>query len=83
VSLKIILLDSSDSGRTKMSEPASSAKRILLFDVDGTLTMPRGKAGPEITEMREKCKAKGWAVGIVGGSDLAKQVEQLGPNSRL
>lgn len=31
--------------------------------------------------MREQCKAKGITVGIVGGSDLVKQVEQLGPES--
>lgn len=67
------------------------AKRILLFDVDGTLTVPRAvgsqlilqKAGPEIAEMVRRCKEKGLTVGIVGGSDLAKQIEQLGPNSRL
>ena len=43
-----------------------SGKRILvLFDVDGTLTEPRADAE---------------AVGIVGGSDLIKQEEQMGKN---
>jgi phosphomannomutase len=52
--------------------------RILaLFDVDGTLTIPRG----EITESMKAFLmdlSKQITVGIVGGSDLPKQEEQLG-----
>lgn len=54
-------------------------KRIFLFDVDGTLTVPRKRITPEIhnffTELRSKHR-----VGIVGGSDLVKQIEQIGDN---
>ncbi|TQV99425.1 hypothetical protein V2A60_004901 [Cordyceps javanica] len=50
---------------------------ICLFDVDGTLTPARLDASPEILAilraLRQKC-----AIGFVGGSDLAKQEEQLG-----
>ena len=50
---------------------------ICLFDVDGTLSEPRKVAKPEtmefIAELREKV-----LIGVVGGSDLSKQQEQLG-----
>lgn len=50
---------------------------IALFDVDGTLTVPRKKASDEmlkfISELREKV-----TIGIVGGSDLGKIKEQIG-----
>ncbi|QPH01326.1 Phosphomannomutase 1 [Epichloe festucae Fl1] len=50
---------------------------ICLFDVDGTLTPARLDASPEIlsilSALRKKC-----SVGYVGGSDLAKQQEQIG-----
>jgi phosphomannomutase len=52
-------------------------RKIALFDVDGTLTIPRGEVTPEmksfLTSLREKI-----VVGIVGGSDLVKQKEQMG-----
>lgn len=55
-----------------------SGKRILvLFDVDGTLTEPRGEATEEVKEFLTRLKTK-TAVGIVGGSDLVKQQEQMG-----
>jgi phosphomannomutase len=54
-------------------------KTICLFDVDGTLTPARLTISPEmkdlLKELRKKC-----AVGFVGGSDFAKQLEQLGPD---
>lgn len=50
---------------------------IALFDVDGTLTQPRGEITPEMMEFMMKLKEH-VTVGIVGGSDLAKQQEQLG-----
>ncbi|KAJ1961779.1 Phosphomannomutase 1 [Dipsacomyces acuminosporus] len=50
---------------------------ICLFDVDGTLTPARGVITDRMKEtliaLRKKC-----VVGFVGGSDLAKQKEQLG-----
>jgi len=53
--------------------------RIFLFDVDGTLTDPRKKITPDMhaffTELRKKHR-----VAIVGGSDLVKQIEQIGEN---
>lgn len=55
--------------------------RILLFDVDGTLTAPRLEVEDEmrawLAGLRERTR-----VGIVGGSDLVKQQEQLGRNSQ-
>mmetsp|Transcript_4073 Transcript_4073/g.11505 ORF Transcript_4073/g.11505 Transcript_4073/m.11505 type:complete len:253 (+) Transcript_4073:158-916(+) len=62
-----------------MSKPKQPEKpgTIALFDVDGTLTVPRKKADQEmldfIAELKEKVN-----VGIVGGSDLVKIKEQLG-----
>ena len=54
-------------------------KTICLFDVDGTLTPARLTVSPEmkqvLKELRKKC-----AIGFVGGSDFAKQLEQLGPS---
>lgn len=54
-------------------------KTLVLFDVDGTLTPARLTIGQEMKDTLEKLKKK-VVVGFVGGSDLAKQVEQLGPN---
>ena len=52
-------------------------KTIALFDVDGTLTIPRGEITPEMQEFMTALTKK-VTVGIVGGSDLPKQMEQLG-----
>ncbi|OHS96786.1 Phosphomannomutase [Tritrichomonas foetus] len=58
---------------------SDNRKTLVLFDIDGTLTPSRCKATPEmlqiLKELREKC-----VVGIVGGSDLPKQYDQLGDN---
>lgn len=55
---------------------------LALFDVDGTLTEPRKTVSPEtvafLAELREKI-----AIGVVGGSDLVKQKEQLGDSPNL
>ena len=48
-----------------------------LFDVDGTLTIPRGEVTPEMMDFMTTLSKK-ITVGIVGGSDLPKQEEQLG-----
>ncbi|KAK0119156.1 Phosphomannomutase [Cadophora gregata] len=50
---------------------------ICLFDVDGTLTYPRGEATPEMLSLLHALRQK-VAIGFVGGSDLVKQQEQLG-----
>ncbi|KAE8365795.1 eukaryotic phosphomannomutase [Aspergillus caelatus] len=53
---------------------------ICLFDVDGTLTPARRTISSEmlqlLSQLRHKC-----AIGTVGGSDFAKQQEQLGTSS--
>lgn len=59
------------------SAAARPATRILLFDVDGTLTDPRKKMTDEVRQFFAEVR-KASVVGIVGGSDLAKQVEQVG-----
>lgn len=51
---------------------------IALFDVDGTLTAPRLKATDEMLSFLKSLREK-VIIGMVGGSDLAKQREQLGP----
>ncbi|XP_067672206.1 phosphomannomutase 2-like [Haliotis asinina] len=50
---------------------------ICVFDVDGTLTMPRLKITEEMDAFMEKLKTK-VVVGLVGGSDLSKITEQMG-----
>ncbi|EKF32424.1 phosphomannomutase, putative [Trypanosoma cruzi marinkellei] len=53
-------------------------KVLLLFDIDGTLTPPRLSQPDEVREVILRAKNAGFTVGTVGGSDLAKQIEQLG-----
>ena len=56
-------------------------KRILaLFDVDGTLTVPRKRADETMKTFMSDLRSK-VTVGIVGGSDLVKISEQLGEGS--
>jgi len=57
-----------------------SARRddvLALFDIDGTLTPARQNITPELLQMMKDLR-KHVHVGIVGGSDLVKQKEQLG-----
>ena len=54
-------------------------RKLVLFDVDGTLTLPRQKASDEIINFIRQLRKK-LLVGIVGGSDLVKQKEQMGDN---
>merc|ERR1711977_465197 len=54
---------------------------ICLFDVDGTLTYPRGEATPEMLSLLHALRQK-VAIGFVGGSDLIKQQEQIGAPAR-
>jgi len=51
--------------------------RAFLFDVDGTLTPARKTATPETLAFLRDLRAK-VTTGMVGGSDLVKQREQLG-----
>ena len=61
-----------------MSALAPENPRIIaLFDVDGTLTIPRGEITDEMMSFMKELSKK-ITVGIVGGSDLPKQEEQLG-----
>jgi len=50
---------------------------LVLFDVDGTLTEPREQASSDMHEFLQKLRNH-VTIGIVGGSDLAKQKEQMG-----
>lgn len=50
---------------------------LVLFDVDGTLTPARRVITPEVREALKSLRKKA-VIGFVGGSDLIKQVEQLG-----
>lgn len=54
------------------------SKTILLFDVDGTLTPARKVVTPDMVATLKNARAAGFTLGIVGGSDFAKQKEQLG-----
>ncbi|WEW56958.1 Phosphomannomutase 1 [Emydomyces testavorans] len=59
---------------------------ICLFDVDDTLTPARQRVAPEmltlLSQLRHKCAiglvSASFLIAYVGGSDLAKQQEQLG-----
>ncbi|CAM9844656.1 unnamed protein product, partial [Hapterophycus canaliculatus] len=57
--------------------PAKNPRIIALFDVDGTLTAARKVLLPDMVEFMAKLR-KEITVGVVGGSDLPKQKEQLG-----
>jgi hypothetical protein len=65
-----------DSKKLKMSSP-EKPRIIALFDVDGTLTIPRGEVTKDMMQFMHDLSKK-ITVGIVGGSDLPKQAEQLG-----
>lgn len=65
-----------DNKKLKMSSP-ENPRIIALFDVDGTLTIPRGEVTPDMMNFMKELSKK-ITVGIVGGSDLPKQEEQLG-----
>jgi len=68
-----------DTKKQKMSSTSAPAnpRIIALFDVDGTLTIPRGEVTPDMMAFMKSLSEK-ITVGIVGGSDLPKQEEQLG-----
>ena len=50
----------------------------MLFDVDGTLTMPRLKIEqPMVNLLKSLKKIDNISIGTIGGSNLPKQEEQL------
>ncbi|KAF8220269.1 eukaryotic phosphomannomutase [Tricholoma matsutake] len=51
-------------------------KKLVLFDVDGTLTPARRVASPEMIQALRSLRQR-VSIGFVGGSDLAKISEQL------
>ena len=53
-------------------------KILLLFDVDGTLSPSRQRMGPEMkTALDQLSQNANITLGVVGGSDREKQLEQL------
>jgi phosphomannomutase len=58
------------------SFPDRPINKLVLFDVDGTLTPARQGASPAILELLSELRKKA-VIGFVGGSDLAKISEQL------
>lgn len=69
-------MDHSLNNSTKTMFPDT----IALFDVDGTLSLSRKLATPEMISLLHELKKK-VTIGFVGGSDLSKQQEQLGPDA--
>lgn len=53
-----------------------SHKKLVLFDVDGTLTPARQSVSPEMIDTLRALRKK-VVIGFVGGSDLVKISEQL------
>ncbi|TMS37899.1 hypothetical protein L596_004737 [Steinernema carpocapsae] len=56
---------------------SAAKKQLLLFDVDGTLTLPRQKITPAMKAFMQEVRKK-VPIAVVGGSDIGKIVEQLG-----
>jgi phosphomannomutase len=76
------LMAAKDADKARDWADRQQPSRLVLFDVDGTLTPARKAITPEMLQalrrLREKC-----VIAFVGGSDLAKQQEQLGPDGAL
>ena len=71
-------------------------RTIVLFDVDGTLTEARKTVKPDMVSLLKTLRGAEYSsndpnisdgslrsidIGVVGGSDLDKQKEQLGPET--
>lgn len=54
------------------------SKTLFLFDVDGTLTVPRQKVEQVMLNKLQELKTVGYSIALVGGSDLVKIKEQMG-----
>ncbi|KAI8820991.1 phosphomannomutase [Fimicolochytrium jonesii] len=59
--------------------PRTHPKTLVLFDVDDTITPARKSITPEMKQLLKDLR-KEVVIGFVGGSDLSKQLEQLGPD---
>lgn len=57
-----------------------SNKSLLLFDVDNTLSVSRGKVMPEMCNILRELSKK-YDLATVSGSDLLKMLEQLGESA--
>ena len=68
-----------ESEINKEDEIVKNKKKIVLFDVDGTLTPARQKVSEEMSDFLKELRKK-MNIGIVGGSDIEKQKEQMGNN---
>ncbi len=56
-----------------------AAPHLLLFDIDGTLTPPMGSISRDLADLLETlAEVPTIELGIVGGSDRAKAVKQVG-----
>ncbi len=75
--MTIEITESATKKQKMASSTPANSRIIALFDVDGTLTIPRGEVEPEMMAFMKSLSEK-ITVGIVGGSDLPKQEEQLG-----
>jgi len=62
-----------------MAQFSNRPRKLALFDVDGTLSEARKKSTPETNLFLQELRSKVY-IGVVGGSDLVKQKEQLGDN---
>jgi phosphomannomutase len=57
-------------------------KTLILFDVDGTLTLPCIKISDDMIEMLHKIYDDDFIdLGIISGSDINKQIEQIGDDN--
>mmetsp|Transcript_38426 Transcript_38426/g.69287 ORF Transcript_38426/g.69287 Transcript_38426/m.69287 type:complete len:290 (+) Transcript_38426:35-904(+) len=65
------------SGCNSLKMSSRNPRILALFDVDGTMTAARKTITPEMRNFFRALNTK-ISVGVVGGSDLAKQKEQLG-----
>ena len=63
-----------------MAAPEKRRHVVALFDVDGTLTIPRGEITPEMETFLAGLRGR-ISTGVLGGSDISKQKEQLGPRN--
>lgn len=61
---------------------AAPPRDLLLFDIDGTLTPSRLAIAPEMTAALDEAR-RHFDLGIVGGSDRPKQLEQLAGAAHL
>ncbi|KAI0305913.1 eukaryotic phosphomannomutase [Multifurca ochricompacta] len=59
-----------------VSQDFANRPRLVLFDVDGTLTPARQSVSPEMVQLLKELRKK-VTIGFIGGSDFKKISEQL------